>query len=198
MIDTLKLGWSCYPKSHGSVITIPPCIIIDFDETLFGVNKAWVQKYNDTYHEGYPVKSAKRVEYWSWGPEFTGDEVKQLFALRTPDLYQLYRHLIWPEPGSVEAISLLEEVGYLVCVITRDKSPFAVVKQRLLQQHFPTLSDKLVIAKNKHEVISTESLLIDDYYGNEPNILLSKPHNRHVRHMYRMNSWKEITEYLVG
>jgi 5'(3')-deoxyribonucleotidase len=148
----------------------PLTIGLDFDESLFDINKGWL----DALERATGHKTEWHlIRNWDFSPAIPRELLPTLWEVRTPAIYQDAT----PAVGARAAVNNLAAKGHRLVCITSDTGAFARVKCELLRRHFPAVRH-LIIAKDKWA--QGIDLLLDDYPGAVPSILLNKPWNEAV------------------
>ncbi len=160
---------------------------LDFDETLFNTNLAWLGAFaRATGH----LTDWDLIQTWKFDPAIPGHLLPALFAARTPDLY-LSRE-VCPAVGARSAVKQLYERGHVLVCVTHDSRPFVEVKRYLLGQWFPW-AEHLVLAKDKWS--QRLDLLVDDCAESIPSILMHRPWNASAvleNCQLRAYNWSEV------
>ena len=169
-------------------------ILIDVDDTIEYLLKAWVNYLNDKY--GYSVDW---TEIRSWNlhdsfPELSQDQIYG--ALQDADLWDN----VTPMPLAQKLIKKLISEGHDVYLVTSSYYKTIPAKfDRMLFKYFPFIDwSHVIIACNKHMI--NGDVLIDDgphnlEGGEYKKILMSSPHNLDYpaedNEMVRVNNWVE-------
>ena len=170
-------------------------ILIDMDDTMEQLLKAWIKGVNDRY--GCSV-SYEEVTSWDVSKPFPGLTREQVYAI--PDEPGFWG-TVEPIEGAAEAIRHFMDEGHEVYIVTA--TPYISVTEKmddLLFRWFPFITwDQVIIAKNK-QLIRGDVLIDDGIHnlegGDYIKILMTAPHNRNYdaegNGMIRVHTWKEI------
>ena len=176
-------------------------ILIDMDDTIEQLLKAWIKGVNDKYG-----CSVKYEECTTWDvskpyPELTREQV---YAV--PDQPGFWA-AVEPIPGAAEAIKRFMDSGHEVYIVTA--TPYISVPEKmddLLFRWFPFISWGQVIITSNKQLIKGDVLIDDGVHnlegGDYIKILMTAPHNinydAEANGMIRVHSWKEIEEVILG
>lgn len=174
-------------------------ILIDMDDTIEQLLKAWLKGVNDRY--GYSVKYDE-VTSWDVTRPFKGLTREQVYAI--PDEPGFWG-TVEPIEGAAEVIRGFMDAGHEVYIVTA--TPYISVAEKmddLLFRWFPFISwDQVIITKRK-QLIKGDVLIDDGIHnlegGDYVKILMTAPHNRSYdaegNGMIRVSSWKEIEKVI--
>lgn len=161
---------------------------MDFDETLFMTLDAWGESYTKltgnkfTYPSDYDFSHMDETER------------KNMWLARTVDMY--YSDLVYPNADAMWLVDWFEDHGWQVVVPTHDTETFVEVKEQLLAAYYPTLSGRLVLAKDKWAAIPMMSLLIDDAPHSRASAYPARNYNKGVPAHLRFEDLREVPERL--
>lgn len=179
-------------------------ILVDMDDTIEYLLKAWVQGVNEAY--GYSA-SYDDVRSWDVSRAFPGLTRAQVYEIpMRPGFWAA----VEPIPGAAEALRRFMDVGHEVLIVTA--TPFDSVPEKIggwLFEHFPFLTWDQVIITGRKQLIRGDVLIDDGVHnlegGDYVRILMTAPHNRDYdaekNGMIRVHSWAEIetvVETLAG
>ena len=174
-------------------------ILVDMDDTIEYLLKAWVKGVNEVY--GYHVKY-EDVRDWDVSKAFPGLTWEQVYAVpMTPGFWQN----VEPIPGAAEALQRFMAAGHEVLIVTA--TPFASAPEKLdgwLFRYFPFLKWDQVIVTGKKQLIRGDVLIDDGVHnlegGDYIKILMTAPHNAAydaaAHGMIRVYDWPE-TEQVI-
>lgn len=146
---------------------MPVTIKWDVDGVLLDHLTPWVQVVNAVFHTDLKPADVTR---WEWGT-LVGDP-ERVNALRMPELYRVMK----PMPGAQAAVKCFARLGFRQVVVSHDYASHAKEKAAAIRRLFPLLNT-IVFAQDKNTVVRG-GILIDDYHGNKPDILIDAPYNR--------------------
>ena len=174
-------------------------ILIDMDDTIEQLLKAWLKGVNDRY--GYSVQYG---DFTTWDvsapyPELTREQV---YAI--PDEPGFWG-TVEPIEGAAEAIRRFMDAGHEIYIVTA--TPYISVAEKmddLLFKWFPFISWDQVIITSRKQLIKGDVLIDDGVHnlegGDYVKILMTAPHNRdydaEANGMIRVNNWKEVEEVI--
>lgn len=176
-------------------------ILIDMDDTIEQLLKAWLKGVNDRY--GYSVQYGDFTT-WDVAAPYPGLTREQVYSI--PDEPGFWG-TVEPIEGAAEAIKGFMDAGHEVYIVTA--TPYISVAEKmddLLFRWFPFISwDQVIITKRK-QLIKGDVLIDDGVHnlegGEYVKILMTAPHNRdydaEANGMIRVNNWKEIEEVIAG
>ena len=174
-------------------------ILIDMDDTIESLLKAWVSGVNRKY--GRSV-SHEDVGSWDVSTAFPGLTHEQVYAV---PLEKGFWKTVEPIPGAAEAIQRFMAAGHEVFIVTA--TPYESVTEKmsdLLFRYFPFLSWKQLIITSRKQLIRGDVLIDDGVHnlegGDYIKILMTAPHNRNydaeANGMIRVHNWAEIEEVI--
>ena len=176
-------------------------ILVDMDDTIENLLKAWVEGVNRAYGR---AASYDDVTEWNVASAFPGLTWEQVYAI--PMRPGFWRN-VEPIPGAAETLKKWMDEGHEVLIVTA--TPFDSVPEKIggyLFEHFPFLSwDQVIITGRKQRVKG--DVLIDDgphnlEGGEYHKILVTAPHNKtydaEAHGMIRVNNWQEIECAVAG
>ena len=176
-------------------------ILIDMDDTIEQLLKAWLRGVNERY--GYSVRY-EEVTTWDVSAPYDGLTREQVYAI--PDEPGFWAK-VEPIEGAAEAIRRFMDEGHEVYIVTA--TPYISVAEKmddLLFRWFPFITwDQVIIAKRK-QLIRGDVLIDDGVHnlegGDYVKILMTAPHNRDYdaegNGMIRVDSWKEVEDVIDG
>ena len=174
-------------------------ILIDMDDTIESLLKAWVRGVNSKY--GRSV-SYEDITSWDVSAAFPGLTRKQVYDVL---LEKGFWKDVEPTPGAAEAIQRFMAAGHEVFIVTA--TPYESVTEKmsdLLFRYFPFLSWKQLIITSRKQLIRGDVLIDDGVHnlegGDYIKILMTAPHNRNydaeANGMIRVHTWAEIEEII--
>lgn len=174
-------------------------ILIDMDDTIEYLLKAWVDGVNREY--GRTV-SHEDIASWDVSEAYDGLSFEQVYAI--PFQKGFWKN-VEPIPGAAEAIQHFMDAGHEVFIVTA--TPYQVVTEKMtdvLFKFFPFLSWKQLIVTSRKQLIRGDVLIDDGIHnlegGDYVKILMTAPHNRDYdaegNGMIRVHSWAEIEEVI--
>ena len=174
-------------------------ILIDMDDTIESLLKAWVSGVNRKY--GRSV-SHEDVGSWDVSTAFPGLTHEQVYAV---PLEKGFWKTVEPIPGAAEAIQRFMAAGHEVFIVTA--TPYESVTEKmsdLLFRYFPFLSWKQLIITSRKQLIRGDVLIDDGIHnlegGDYIKILMTAPHNcnydAEANGMIRVHNWAEIEEVI--
>ena len=174
-------------------------ILIDMDDTIESLLKAWVNGVNRKY--GRSV-SCEDVTSWDVSAAFPGLTREEVYAV---PLEQGFWKTVEPIPGAAEAIQRFMDAGHEVFIVTA--TPYESVTEKMtdvLFRYFPFLTWKQLIITSRKQLIRGDVLIDDGVHnlegGDYVKILMTAPHNRNydaeANGMIRVQTWAEIEEVI--
>ncbi len=174
-------------------------ILVDMDDTIEYLLKAWVRGANETY--GYRVRY-EDITDWNVAKAYPGLTREQVYAVpMTPGFWST----VEPIPGAAEALKRLMDAGHRVMIVTA--TPFDSVAEKIggyLFRHFPFLSPDQVMITSRKQMIRGDVLIDDGVHnlegGDYVKILMTAPHNMNydaeANGMIRVHDWAEAEQAL--
>lgn len=169
-------------------------ILIDMDDVIEQLARAWVQYLNDRY--GTDV-SPDDVHEWDLSLAFPSLTREQVYAAELDDA-------IWsrvqPMPGADEAMKRLLSDGHDIYIVTSTYYPTLKTKMdEVLFRYFPYIPWEHVIVTNNKQMIKGDVLVDDGPHnltgGDYRKILFTANHNRSLDEKsidaVRVNNWEE-------
>ena len=174
-------------------------ILIDMDDTIESLLKAWVNGVNMKY--GRSV-SCEDVTSWDVSAAFPGLTREEVYAV---PLEQGFWKTVEPIPGAAEAIQRFMDAGHEVFIVTA--TPYESVTEKMTEvlfRYFPFLTWKQLIITSRKQLIRGDVLIDDGIHnldgGDYIKILMTAPHNRNYDAeaigMIRVHNWAEIEEVI--
>lgn len=174
-------------------------ILIDMDDTIESLLKAWVSGVNRKY--GRSV-SHEDVGSWDVSTAFPGLTHEQVYAV---PLENGFWKTVEPIPGAAAAMQHFMAAGHEVFIVTA--TPYESVTEKMtdvLFRYFPFLSWKQLIITSRKQLIRGDVLIDDGIHnlegGDYIKILMTAPHNRNydaeANGMIRVHNWAEIEEVI--
>ena len=174
-------------------------ILIDMDDTIESLLKAWVNGVNRKY--GRSV-SCEDVTSWDVSAAFPGLTREEVYAV---PLEQGFWKTVEPIPGAAEAIQRFMDAGHEVFIVTA--TPYESVTEKMTEvlfRYFPFLTWKQLIITSRKQLIRGDVLIDDGVHnlegGDYVKILMTAPHNRNydaeANGMIRVQTWAEIEEVI--
>ena len=174
-------------------------ILIDMDDTIESLLKAWVNGVNTKY--GRSV-SCEDVTSWDVSAAFPGLTREEVYAV---PLEQGFWKTVEPIPGAAEAIQRFMDARHEVFIVTA--TPYESVTEKMTEvlfRYFPFLTWKQLIITSRKQLIRGDVLIDDGVHnlegGDYIKILMTAPHNRNydaeANGMIRAHHWAEIEEII--
>jgi 5'(3')-deoxyribonucleotidase len=174
-------------------------ILVDMDDTIEYLLKAWVDGVNQKY--GRSV-SPEDVVTWNVADAYPGLSFEQVYEV--PMQPGFWKH-VEPIPGAAEALQRLMAAGHEVYIVTA--TPYQSVTEKMtdvLFRYFPFLSWKQLIVTGNKQLLRGDVLIDDGVHnlegGEYVKILMTAPHNRsydaEANGMFRVRDWAEAEEII--
>ena len=174
-------------------------ILVDMDDTIEQLLKAWVKGVNDEY-----AQNASYDDITSWDvsaayPSLTREQVYDI------PLQPGFWEKVEPIADAPEVLSRLKDAGHEIFIVTA--TPYQSVFEKMsdvLFKYFPFISWEQVIITSRKQMIIGDVLIDDGVHnlegGNYIKILMTAPHNVHydaeANGMIRVRTWKEIEKVI--
>ena len=170
-------------------------ILVDMDDTIEQLLKAWVRAVNEKYQQSARYEDIRSWDVSAAFPDLTWEEVYGIISM--PGFWKT----VEPIPGAAEALQRLMRDGHDVYIVTA--TTYRSVPEKmddLLFRYVPVLSwDQVIITRNK-QMIRGDVLIDDGIHnlegGDYVKILMTAPHNRDydakANGMIRVENWDEI------
>ena len=170
-------------------------ILIDVDDTIEYLCKAWVEWLDNKYNTGVKYDD---ITEWNINKFFPKLKKEQIYEpLHTDEFWKSVK----PMKDAIKYVRKLMKDGFDVYLCT--STDYRNVKPKfeyIIMEHFPYISwDQVIVAYNKH-MIKADILVDDgvhnivggDFYG----ILFTAPHNKSFdaenNGVVRANNWSEV------
>lgn len=169
-------------------------ILVDMDDVLEKLVKAWVECLNERYNTNVRYQDISQWDIHVFFPTLTVEQVYEI-----PDTEGFWKR-VQPMEGAPEALKSFIDKGHEVIIVTattyeslKDKMDFVLFK------YFPFLTWDQVIVTSRKQLIKGD-ILIDDSPRNLENgdyhkILFTAAHNRTFDEKsigaVRVNNWEE-------
>ncbi|MCH5199025.1 MAG: hypothetical protein J1E34_08995 [Oscillospiraceae bacterium] len=174
-------------------------ILVDMDDTIEQLLKAWVKGVNDKYAR---CVSYNDITSWDVSAAFPGLTHKQVYEI---PMQTGFWKTVEPIADAPEVLSHLIDAGHKIFIVTA--TPYQSVFEKMnevLFKYFPFLSWEQVIIANRKQMIIGDVLIDDGVHnlegGQYIKILMTAPHNIHydaeANGMIRVQSWKEIEKVI--
>ena len=174
-------------------------ILVDMDDTIEQLLKAWVEGVNRRYHRSVRYDE---VHSWDVSAAFPGLSWEQVYEI---PMEPGFWGTVEPIEGAAEALQRLMAAGQELYIVTATVCESVPEKMNdLLFRYFPFLSWDQVIITTRKQLIRGD-VLIDDGVHNLENgpyhkILMSAPHNRgydaEANGMIRVENWTQIEDVI--
>lgn len=174
-------------------------ILVDMDDTIEHLLKAWVSGVNEKY--GFCV-SRDEIVSWDVSAAFPGLTHEQVYDIpMKPGFWKT----VEPVENSQEALSRLIAAGHEVYIVTA--TPYESIFEKMnevLFRYFPFLSWDQVIVTSRKQMIKGDVLIDDGIHnlegGQYKKVLMTAPHNIHfdadAHGMIRVQNWIEIEQVI--
>lgn len=170
-------------------------ILIDMDDTMEQLLKAWLKRVNEKYNKNVQYEEIKS---WDVSAPYDGLTREQVYGvMQEPDFWGT----VEPVEGAAEVIEGFMDAGHEVYIVTATDYESVPEKMRdLLFKWFPFISWKQVIITKKKQLIHGDILIDDGVHnlegGDYEKILMTAPHNldydAEANGMIRVHNWDEI------
>lgn len=170
-------------------------ILVDMDDTIEQLLKAWVGWVNDKYGTKTTVED---VTEWDVSMAFPGLSRDQVYeALYVDELWDT----VEPVPDAPEVLKRLIDKGHEVVIVTA--SPYRSLSakmEKVLFRYFPYISWNDVIITSRKQMIRADVLIDDGIHnlegGEYKKILFDSSNNRQYdaegNGMVRVYTWKDV------
>ena len=170
-------------------------ILVDMDDTIEQLVKAWVRRVNEKY--GRHV-SMDEVTSWNVQAPYPGLTREQVYGVTDePGFWKT----VEPMPGAAEGLKHLIAEGHEVFIVTATPYQHMLEKMsELLFKYFPFLTWDQVIITSRKQMVRGDVLIDDGIHnlegGSYRKILFTAPHNRYYdaesHGMTRVHTWDEV------
>ena len=174
-------------------------ILVDMDDTIEQLLKAWVRGVNEKYGRNVDYND---VTSWDVSAAFPGLTWEQVYDIpMQPGFWKT----VDPIPGAAESLQRLMNDGHDVLIVTATPHESVPDKMNdLLFRCFPFLSWNQVIITFHKQMIHGDVLIDDGIHnlegGDYAKILMTAPHNRNynaeANGMIRVHDWTEIEKVI--
>ena len=176
-------------------------ILVDMDDTLEQLLKAWVARANEKYGQHITLD---QITSWDVSAPYPGLNKKEIYSVT-------YEPGFWsgiePMPGAAEALKHFMDEGHEVYIVTA--SEYEVINEKMTEclfRLFPFLSWDRVIVTRRKQLIRGDVLIDDGIHnlegGDYKKILFTAPYNRdydaEANGMIRVKNWDEIVRIIDG
>ncbi len=174
-------------------------ILVDMDDTIEQLLKAWVKGVNKKYARSVTVDEIVTWDVAAAFPGLTHDEVYGI------PMQPGFWSNVEPVSDSAQVLQNLIAAGHEVFIVTA--TPYESIYEKMsevLFKYFPFLSWDQVIVTTRKQMIRGDVLIDDGIHnlegGQYKKVLMTAPHNIHydaeAHGMVRVNSWKEIEQVI--
>ena len=174
-------------------------ILVDMDDTIEQLLKAWVRRANEKYGRSVTLDE---ITDWNVAAPYPGVTKKEIYGVT-------YEPGFWssiePMPGAAEALRHFMDEGHEVYIVTATEIEHVEEKMKgLLFRYFPFLSWAQVIITGRKQLIRGDVLIDDGIHNLEGGayrkILFTAPHNRfydaEANGMTRADTWEEAVRII--
>ncbi len=174
-------------------------ILVDMDDTIEQLLKAWVRRANEKYGRHVTLDD---ITDWNVAAPYAGIPREEIYGVT-------YEPGFWrsvePMPGAAEALKHFMDEGHDVYIVTATEIEHVEEKMKgLLFRYFPFLSWDHVIITSKKQLIRGDVLIDDGIHNLEggayKKIMFTAPHNRHYdaegHGMNRVSTWEEAVDLI--
>ena len=176
-------------------------ILIDMDDTIEFLCKAWVKWLNNQYGTNVRHEDIREWDVSNFFPQLTS---AQVYA---PLCIDEFWETVEPIPGASETVKKLIDDGHKVYIVTASTWQTIPSKLRnVLFKYFPYLTwNNVIVTHNKQMIMG--DVLIDDaphnlIGGRYAKILVDAPHNwdfdENSIGAVRMKNWPDIYAQIVS
>lgn len=174
-------------------------ILVDMDDTIEQLLKAWIRGVNEKYHRSV---SCEEITSWDVSAAYPGLTRQQVYDIpMQPGFWKT----VDPMPGAAEVLQRFMAGGHNVFIVTA--TPHESVPEKmedLLFRYFPFLTWDQVIVTSRKQMIRGDVLIDDGVHnlegGDYIKILMTAPHNRsydaRAHGMIRVSTWEEIEDVI--
>lgn len=170
-------------------------ILVDADDTIEGLLKAWLGVLNWKYHTNVKYEDAVVWDIEKLFPQLTDEQIYR------PLLRNEFWGLVDPIEGAVENLQKIYDDGHDIYIVTASHYQSLQGKmERLIFRYFPFIDWEHVIITSHKQLIHGD-ILVDDaphnlVGGAYRKLLMTAPHNKsydaEANGMTRVNTWDEI------
>ena len=170
-------------------------ILVDMDDTIEQLLKAWVDRANEKFGRAVTLDE---ITDWNVAAPYPGISREDIYGVT-------YEKGFWesiePMPGAAEALKHFMDEGHEVYIVTATEPEHVEEKMKgLLFRYFPFISWNQVIITSRKQMIRGDVLIDDGVHnlegGSYKKILVTAPYNwdydAEANGMIRVNSWDEI------
>ena len=176
-------------------------ILVDMDDTIEQLLKAWVNRANEKFGRDVALEE---ITDWNVSAPYPGLTREQIYGVTyEPGFWKS----IEPMPGAAEALKHFMDEGHEVFIVTATEIEHVEEKMHgLLFRYFPFLSWSQVIITSRKQMIRGDVLIDDGIHNLEGGayrkIMFTAPHNRsydaEAHGMIRVDSWDQIVRIIDG
>ncbi len=197
--DAFLIGIMCYIGHMDGKAKRKLTILVDMDDTIEQLLKAWLKCLNEKY--GRDVK-CDDILCWDITKAYPGLTKDQVYGeINLPGFWGK----VEPVPGAAEALKRFMDSGHRVFIVTA--TPYQSVTEKmtdLLFRYFPFLSWQDVIITSCKQLVHGDVLIDDGVHnlenGDYEKILITAPYNKdydaEANGMYRVSTWSEIVSII--
>lgn len=176
-------------------------ILVDMDDTIELLLKAWVGGVNEKYSRSVTVDE---IVSWDVSAAFPGLSREQVYDIT---MQPGFWNKVEPMEGAPGALKRLMDKGHEVYIVTA--TPFESVHEKMrdvLFRYFPFIERDHVIIACRKQMIRGDVLIDDGIHnlegGQYKKILMTAPHNAsydaEANGMYRVGSWEEAERVIAS
>ena len=170
-------------------------ILIDMDDTIEQLLKAWIAKVNRIYNT---TTKYEDIKVWDVSAAFDGLSKEQVYSVIMDDDFW---ETVEPIPNASDVIKSFIDKGHTVYIVTA--TPYQSIKAKMdkvLFRYFPYLSWENVIITSNKQLLKADILIDDGVHnlagGEYMKILMTAPNNLQYdaekNGMIRVKDWNEI------
>lgn len=169
-------------------------ILVDLDDTIWGLLSAWVNHLNKQYGTNVSVDDITKWDVSAFFPTLTKEQV---FAPLHTDAFW---DTVKPFEDAAVYIQKLMDDGHTVMVVTASDYRTIRAKAENLFKHFPMFTWNNVIIAQKKQLVFGDVLIDDGVHnvldGQYKGFLVDAPHNRdfheELHDITRVKNWRDI------
>ena len=174
-------------------------ILVDMDDALEQLLKAWVNGVNEKYNR---CVSCDEIISWDVSAAYPGLSHEQVYSI---PMQSGFWSTVEPVDGAAEVLKHFIAEGHEVFIVTATACDSVSEKMNdLLFRYYPFLSWEQVIITSRKQMIRGDVLIDDGVHnlegGEFTKILMTAPHNKAYdaegHGMIRVNNWYEIKEVI--
>lgn len=171
-------------------------VLVDIDDTIWDLAEAWIDWLNNKYNRSIKCEDCKTFGIQELYPDLTYEQAFE------PLFSDSFWDLVKPKKDAQVVIPKLQELGYIVKLVSSSRFREVGSKLPKVLEHFPTLTEKDVIICYDKWLVRGDYLIDDNIvnmsYRKHP-VLIKAWHNRNISvdsPVIKVDTWDDVLSIL--